>query len=149
MLQLCISPLSETHCISSCPFKISPMPEYSDWSAHTWLSQHCFHRAAVLNQFWRARLAFVFLMFVLYDRPGSPDLVTGPDITGPSDWLDKWVSIALIIFLPHFLLLYGCSMAHGADRWHLQFTHTHTHQRKLAHTLTRTLLVRPTWRHYP
>lgn len=60
---------------------------------------------------------------VLYDRARSLILLTGPDVIGPSDWLDKWVPIALIIFLPHFLVLYGCSMAHGADRWHLQFTH--------------------------
>lgn len=89
----------------------------------------CFDLTHVL----KGRLIFrVVVWSVLYglrtvcantDRPRSKVLLTGPDIIGTSDWLDKWVPIALIIFLPHFLLLYGCSMVHGGDRWHLQFTH--------------------------
>lgn len=42
-------------------------------------------------------------------------LLTQPDTIGPSDWLDKWAPITLIIFLPHFLLFYGCSMVQSAD----------------------------------
>lgn len=53
---------------------------------------------------------------------------TAPDTNAPSDRLDECELIGLMIFLPHFPPLYGCSMVHGADGWNqLPHTHTHTH----------------------
>lgn len=49
---------------------------------------------------------------------------TAPDTNAPSDRPDECELIGLMIFLPHFPPLYGCSMVHGADGWN-QLPHTH------------------------
>lgn len=64
------------------------------------------------------RLYFPTLIF-----SGEPAR-TAPDTNAPSDRLDECELIGLMIFLPHFPPLYGCSMVHGADGWN-QLPHTH------------------------
>lgn len=64
----------------------------------------------------------IFSTLIFYSDPSR----TAADISAPSDRLDGFELIGLMIFLPHFPPLYGCSMVHGADGWK-QLPHTHTH----------------------
>lgn len=63
----------------------------------------------------------IFSTLIFYGEPAR----TAPDTNAPSDRLDECELIGLMIFLPHFPPLHGCSMVHGADGWN-QLPHTHT-----------------------
>lgn len=70
---------------------------------------------------WAPLIPSIFSTLIFYGDPSR----TAADISAPSDRHDECELIGLMIFLPHFPPLYGCSMVHGADGWK-QLTHTHT-----------------------